>query len=99
MSGEAGLPGGPTTTYPPRGPTGRARGVPRGAFREECWTPPLFGTLLGIPGVGGVREQRERLTVRIAPDALHPVAEVFGFRKPARAVDLPQEATRSRASR
>jgi hypothetical protein len=59
----------------------------------------LFGTLLGIPGVGGVREQRERLTVRIAPDALRPVAEVFGFRKPARAVDLPQEATRSRASR
>jgi hypothetical protein len=56
-----------------------------------CWTPPLFGALLRIPGVVWTREQRERLIVTIAlPSALS--LSFFGFRKPARTVELLHRA-------
>jgi hypothetical protein len=64
-----------------------------------CWTPPLFGALLRIPGVVWTREQRERLIATIAPDALRPVAEFFGFRKPARTVEFLHRAAQQRAGR
>jgi hypothetical protein len=59
----------------------------RGAFRGACWTPARFGALLRLPGIGPVAETSELLAVTIAPDALRPVAELFGFRAPARAVE------------
>jgi hypothetical protein len=52
-----------------------------------------------MPGVVGVREARERVTVTIAPEALRPVAELFGFRAPARTVEFLEEGARQRAYR
>lgn len=63
------------------------------------WAPPLFGVVLRTPGVVVVCETCERLTVTIAPEALRPVAELFGFRKPARTVEFLESAVRAREGR
>jgi hypothetical protein len=74
--------------------------VGRGAwFRGECWAPSLFGALLRIPGVVSVQEDRTRLTVRLPREALRAAANLLGFRRPAQAVKILEEAARRRVHR
>jgi hypothetical protein len=46
-----------------------------------------------------VRETRAVLRVRVPPDALRPVVELFGFRTPARTVARLLEADAHRRAR
>jgi hypothetical protein len=55
--------------------------------------------VLRIPGVVWTREQRGRLIVTSAPDASALSLSFFGFRTPARTVELLHRAARQRAGR
>jgi hypothetical protein len=90
-------PGHPTRRAALHGGLERIRGG--AGWWGECWAPPIFGALGRVPGVQVVRETRAVLRVRVPPDALRPVVELFGFRTPARTVARLLEADAHRRAR
>src|SRR5262249_31977386 len=63
-------------------------------YRGLCWSPRLFGKLLAIAGVKATRETRTELAISLDPEALRPVAELFGLRAPALAAERLGKARR-----
>jgi len=70
-----------------------------GWYRGECWAPARFGAFLRIPGVVSVQEDRARLSVRLAWEALRAAADLLGFRRPAQTVEILEETAKRRAHR